>query len=78
LRILDFVIWVERGGIRGDVQIVWTMKVGCTERNGRSVLDLEVQMRRAGQDAIVGGRVGQGESTGRSELHVDALDMMMA
>jgi hypothetical protein len=60
------------------MQVVWTMEVGGTQRDGRGILDLEMQMRRAGQDAIVGGRVGQGESTARSELHVDALDMLIA
>lgn len=40
LRILDFVVGVERSGIRRDVQVVRTVEVSSAQRDGRSVFDL--------------------------------------
>lgn len=45
------------------MKIVWTVEVCGTQRDGRGVLDLEMQMGWAGQYTVVAGRVGQGKST---------------
>lgn len=46
------------GGPAGDVDGVWAMEVGGAERDGGGVLDLNVELGRGWEDAVVGWCIG--------------------
>ena len=55
---LYLLVWVEGGGVGGDVDGVRAVEVGGAEGDGRCVSDAYVEEVRGGQYAVVGRRVG--------------------
>lgn len=50
---------VEVGRVCRDMNGIWTVKVCGAQRNGRSVLNLYVKVRRGRKDAVGSGLVGK-------------------
>src|SRR5436190_7888264 len=57
--ILQLMVRVEVGRVSVDGKGIWTVKVCGAQRNGRSVLNLRVEVRRGGKDAVGNGLVGE-------------------
>lgn len=60
LRVLDFVVRIEGRGVCGDVESVGPVEVGGAQRDCGRVLDLEVEVSGAWEDAVVYWGIGEG------------------
>lgn len=62
-------VWVKCRGITCRIESIWAMKISCSERNRRRVLNLYVKMVWRREYAIERGGVGQSVSAPISDLY---------
>lgn len=61
--LVKLAVGIEGSWPAGDMQRIGPVEVRSTQRSGRGVPELDIQLCGRGQDAVCGGRIGQGVPT---------------